>query len=460
MKASLASFRTLMNKKNNVGSSKHNNRFRTLLLVGFVVVFLIFQWFGGLAGSARSLATQAIESNQLDSAEYWLKISQWFESGNGESHFMRARLERKRGELDKMATSLRSAHDSGFSPSRLQREQSLALASLGRLTQDVEKELDEWLQEPTAETSEILDSYINGLTSISRYSESLELLNYWESQSPWSPIPNYRRARIQEHLSQFQLAEEQYKSAHQKDPRYAKAAYQYGRLLLQQRRPVEALVLFRKSERGLSDLAAKTGIARCLKETGKVDEARDILRQVLGNSIESQARSLRSVDDFSERYIAASELGSIETEAGNYEAAVEILKKALEVNPKDTIARYAYAVSLRGKGMVMESEQNFEIVRSARKALEKVSELQEKLRHTPDDSKVRMELGTLILEHESERTGVFWVQSIFSYDPSNEDAHRLLADWYANKANASDDDRRREEYHRSFLKLVSNSEKK
>ena len=169
---------------------------------------------------------------------------------------------------------------------------------------------------------------------------------------------------------------------------------------------------------------------------------------------------MRSVDDFSERYIAASELGSIETEAGNYEAAVEILKKALEVNPKDTIARYAYAVSLRGKGMVMESEQNFEIVRSARKALEKVSELQEKLRHTPDDSKVRMELGTLILEHESERTGVFWVQSIFSYDPSNEDAHRLLADWYANKANASDDDRRREEYHRSFLKLVSNSEKK
>ena len=157
------------------------------------------------------------------------------------------------------------------------------------------------------------------------------------------------------------------------------------------------------------------------------------------------------MDEIPERFVAASELGVIETELGDFTVARKYLEMALKVHPLDSIARYSYAVALRGLGLQKEAEENFAITRAARAALDQVPMLQEVLRKDSHDTKSRIMIGKIVLEHESERTGLFWLQSVFSYDPTNSEAHETIANFFASKENMSPEDKKRAAYHRSFV---------
>ena len=172
----------------------------TALFTVLVCLLLAFLWTGGIVGFANSMAQNAISSRRLDSADWWLNVSRSVSSSNALSDFLQARAERKRGNLDKMSNHLKAAFKKGFDPNRLDREQDLAAASLGRLTKDVEDRLNIWLVETNTEVGEIIDSYANGLTAVSRFDNAMELLKVWEENAPWEPVANYRIARINEHL--------------------------------------------------------------------------------------------------------------------------------------------------------------------------------------------------------------------------------------------------------------------
>ena len=131
--------------------------------------------------------------------------------------------------------------------------------------------------------------------------------------------------------------------------------------------------------------------------------------------------------------------------------ARKYLEIALKAHPLDSIARYSYAVALRGLGLQKEAENNFEITRTARASLDEVTVLQEVLREYPQDTKSRIMIGRIVLEHESERTGLFWIQSVFSYDPTNSEAHETIADFYESKRDGTPEDEKRAAYHRSFV---------
>ena len=421
-------------------------------LFGLLICMLIaFLWTGGIVGFANSMAQNAIASKRLDSADWWLGIARSIASSNASTDFLQARAERQRGNLDKMSVYLKAAHSKGFDPNRLEREQALASASLGRLTKDVEDRLNQWLQEPNAESGEIFDSYSNGLTTVSRFEHALEVLHLWEENAPWEPVANYRIARVNEHFSQASEAEAQYRKAIEKDSKYQKAIYHLARLLLDQKRPEEALKYFQSCNSGALALAAKTGMARCFKTLGESEKALSLLKEVLKSSYEDLVESYRSVDEIPERFVVASELGIIETELGDFPEARKHLEIALDVHPLDSIARYSYAVALRGLGLQKEAEENFAVTRAARAALDQVTTLQEVLRLDPHDTKSRIKIGKIILEHESERTGLFWLQSVFSYDPINSEAHEAIANYFEGKKKRTPEDEKRAAFHRSFV---------
>lgn len=163
--------------------------------------------------------------------------------------------------------------------------------------------------------------------------------------------------------------------------------------MLDQKRPEEALKFFQSCNSGAPALAAKTGIARCYKTLGESEKALSLLKEVLTSSYEEQVDSYRSVDEIPERFVAASELGIIETELGDFVEARKHLENALDLHPLDSIARYSYAVALRGLGLQKEAEENFAITRAARIALDQVPVLQEVLSKDPQDTKSRIMLG-------------------------------------------------------------------
>ena len=422
-----------------------------ILLAILVVLVAIFIGNGGFVGFFDSMATNALARNQLAPAERWLNWASHFSSTNARAEFLRARLARKQGQLDRMAEFLQVAYKLGYDKTQLQHEQDLGLASMGRLEGGTEERLIQWLAESPAEADEIIDAYANGLTALSRFDDAVRLLVEWEQASPSNPIANYRRARIHEYFHLPEEAEKEYQKAIGKDPTFSKASYHLARVLLQRRHPEEALEYFRACEKGAPALAAKTGIAGCYRSLGEPEKARKTLLEVMESSYDAIQNSYRSVDESQERFVAASELGCIETELGEFAEARKHLELALDKFPLDSIARYSYAVTLRGLGLTDEAEENFERTRKARAALDQVSELQEVLRKQPNDTEARMRIGKIILEHEAEHAGVFWIQSIFAYDPDNAEAHQTLAEYYEAKPNPSTDDKKLAQYHRSFL---------
>ena len=418
--------------------------------VVFLGLLLFFQWNGGIAQFARTMAANAIYTRRLDTATWWLSIARRL-SENGETEYLMARVERRQGDLGKMLEHLKAAYQKKFDALKLDREQLLAFASLGRFEGDSEQRLNAWLQEPDSDRAEIFDAYANGLTLVSRFEHAMEVLQTWQEFAPQDPLPSYRMARIHEHFSQTQEAESAYRKSIEKQPAFTKAAYYLGRVLLGQRRPEEALEHFGSCNSGATALAARIGMALCHKSLGDIDTARKLLIEVLESRYEDQTKSFHGLDEFPERYVAASELGIIETELGSFSEACVHLESALQRFPLDTIARYSYAVALRGLNQSDEAEKNFETVRRSRAALDEVSSLQEVLRSDPQNTKVRIKIGKIILEHESQNVGEFWIQSVFAYEPDNQEAHRALTEYYALRKEESPDASQRWEYHRAFV---------
>ena len=192
-------------------------------------------------------------------------------------------------------------------------------------------------------------------------------------------------------------------------------------------------------------------MASCYKTLGEIRKARTLLHEVLKSSYEELLESYRSMDEIPERFVAASELGIIETELGDFTAARKYLEIALQVQPLDSIARYSYAITLRRLGLQNEADENFAITRTARAFLDQVPTLQEVLRRDPHATKSRIMIGKIVLEYESERAGLFWLQSVFSYDPTNSEAHETMANFFESKKDMSPEDKKLAAYHRSFV---------
>ncbi len=421
------------------------------LLILMVVLLTAFLSTGGIVGFCNTMASNAISKRDLPTAKGWLRRATHLSSDNSLSLFLQGRVARIEGNFEEMSGLLRKAFHKGFDNKRLALEQDLALATTGRLDFEMEARFNSSL-EKQVEVAEILESYANGLATISRFKESMVLLEQWEVIDPANATPNYRRGRIHEHLNQYDKAEAEYRKAIGKDKNFVKARYALAKLLLQNRQPEQAKQLLDQCKPGGHDLAVKALIANCLRTMGDIDACRNILNDLVEQGYEGMLESYRLVDEVPERYIAASDLGCIETEIGSFDEAKKHLELALKYHPLDTVARYSYAVALRNLGERDEAEKNFEITRRARDELNQVRVLQEAIEANPEDTDARIEIGKIILRNESERTGVFWIESVFSYDPTNQKAHAALAEYFDSKSDKQENYLKLAEYHRTFLR--------
>ncbi len=428
------------------------SRRRTAILFGALVLLaIVFIATNGPGRIATSMAQSALQSGNFESAQWWLTETSVFKPVDAHSDYLRARLARKQGDLPLMGSHLKAALRKGYDTKFLEREQTLALVSLGQLTPSVEQQLTSWTLEPDADLADILDAYVNGLTATSRFEDAFSMLNLWEEKLPNDPTPNYRRGRIEEHLARFAQASAEYRKTIDKDEHHFKARYSLARLLNLERRPEEALTLFKSCDVGITSAAARIGMAQCYKALGETEKAQTLLKEVIALEPNVIDQSYKAVDENPERSMCASELGCIEAELGNFKDAKRYLEMALAAYPRDSIARYSYAVTLRGLGMSKESEENFEITRQARAALDQITVLKEKLRTNSQDSDVRIQIGKIVLEHESESAGVYWIESVFSYDLNNQAAHQALVDYYESQPGGVEQSKQRLDYHRSFL---------
>jgi tetratricopeptide (TPR) repeat protein len=415
------------------GSSSTRRRL-TILLLLFVGLILVLWISGALMQLGHMAVRQALDAGDDNLAESRLAYSTWV-GASKETTFLQARLARHRGDYGEMSRLLDVASRAHYDARLLQREAMLARAQIGQFDDDMESKINAWILEGGSDTREICAAYANGLAASSRFEEATRILEAWSADYPSDPRPNFRLGRILEHQRRKEDALEQYRVASTKDPHYIPAIYSYGRLLFDQRKVDEALAVFEACPNADSLIPVQVSIAVCKKTQSKLSEAKQILQRVLKTPVDTIRQSYRQLQEPVERFVAAAELGKIESDEGNFEEAKKWLEKAIAFNSRDMEARYSYAVALRGLGEKEQSDKEFDYVKRTRDALASVNVYWDRVQSNPRDTEARLKLAKTFLEHESVRNGLYWLKSIQAYEPENAEVAALL-EQYADEAAA------------------------
>ncbi len=407
---------------------------RSRLLLGLLILLVaVFFYRGGFSGFALSMARNSLLKRDLPATEKWIGWAQQLPGTSAEIEYLLAKKARLQKNFDAMAEHLLTAHQLGCEPGLLEREQILADASLGELDPISERKLTGWISEQGAETGEIVDAYANGLAARSRFDDATQLLKDYEQAFPGDPLVNYRLGIINEHKMANDLAEREYQTALEKDPKHVQAAWRLARIQTSKNDPQAAIKILSDFDYGPQQLAVKTFLGSCYQQLGEFDKSREYYLAVVEQGHTACQAAYQVVDETPERFLAASDLGVLEATLGNWEEARKYLALALEVNPRDFTARNSYAQALRRLGMAEQSDKEFARIKLERAEFDKVTVLRDRVNQNPSDTDARIEMGKIIFKYESERFGLFWIRSALTYDPACQAAHEFLAEYNEQK---------------------------
>jgi len=402
------------------------NRIIGWLIAGVILPLMILGWLGGPVYFTNHFAASAIRRQDYSAAQWWLNCSVSLSSHAPQTHLLLARIARERGDYSQMTEHLQAARMTGRADSLVEREWILADAQRSRL-EKIEPTINHWLAQQDPDSPEICDAYVNGLVAASRFETAMRVLDAWIRDYPTDARPHYRRGRIHQHFEQHQPAEASFRSAIALNPNYFSALYSLGKILLDQKQAEEAIDLYERCLQMANPAAAKTALAQALIATGEHERAVTLLEEVVQLSPAVIKASYHSVGQDPETFVAASELGTLLANSGEFDQAYPLLRQSLAVNPRDLNARYSLALTLRGLGQTEAAEAELEIVKQTKEQLEKVNVLRNRINRDPTDTESRIELGQLLISYESQRNGLFWLRSVLSYDPDNQRALQLIA---------------------------------
>ena len=337
---------------------------------------------------------------------------------SAETHFWRARVSRKLGDLEGVREHLEKARQLGFEDQqRLKREWWLVLAETGRVRQ-VEQYLPEMLTSAGEDDLEICAAFATGFCLDMRFDEALVLLDAWEADYPKDFRPHLRRGQIYAGDHQWPTAAAAFRKALKLAPDDATVRRGLAEVLAQLGESEEAESHFRVAVReDPADVEALLGLAAVLKQRDSPAEAATFARRAL----EQKPHSFRAK-------LLLAELTLLE---GDAERAVNLATPLVESWPRDLRSRYVLAEALRAAGRGGEAEAHAKTYAELQRHAQQVERtLRQRLHLRPDDAENRYQLGQYVLDYVSRAEGVSWLQSVLQYEPQHAGAHAALARYY------------------------------
>ena len=392
-----------------------------------VAAVLAIGWLAGLPGWwIRQSAIKALECRDYGVAWDRAMLAARLDPNNPEAEFLIARLERKRGNLDQVQRHLRRAAAQGLDPDRVHREELLASAQTGALS-GIIKELDQLLINHSGDGAEICDAYVNRLLINGRLDEANALIQQWQQAFPDDPQPDYLLGRIAEFNRNAVGAESRYRKSLEKNKQYFPAANALGRVLGELNKWEEALKAYEVCLTFHNPAPAQLGVARCLTNLGREEEALLLLRSLAEMPKDELNNALMQLGESTEVDTLGFELGSLEAKYGHVEKAVKLLGRAVEHYPKHREARYQLARSLKALGRSEEAQKHFDWYQETQEKVTEINRVLDQVKLDPQDLDLRCRLGTLYLEVGSGNAGVYWLRSVLAEDPTHSVAKETLA---------------------------------
>lgn len=402
-----------------------NHRWRWFTVV--VVSVFVVGWLLGLPGWwVRQSAMRSLAQRDYGVAWDQALLASRLDPNNPESEFLMARLERKRGNLDQVRRHLQRAKTLGLDSDRVRREELLVKAQTGSLIEII-KELDQLLIHHSDDGAEVCDAYANGLLINGQLIEADALIQQWQQAFPNDPQPDYLLGRIAEFNRNSIGAESYYRKSLAKNKQYFLSANALARILGELNKWDEAIKLYEVCLRFQNPAPAQLGIARCLTNLGREEEALVLLRSLQEMPQDTLNDALLQLGESIEIDGLNYELGTLEAKYGHAEEAANLLNRAVEYNPKHREARYQLARVLKSLGRTDEAQKHFDWYQRTQEKVNEINRVLDQVKLDPKNFDLRCKLGILYLEVGSGNSGAFWLRSVLAEEPTHAVAKEALS---------------------------------
>jgi tetratricopeptide (TPR) repeat protein len=336
-------------------------------------------------------------------------------SGSAAVHLLAARAARRAGDYDDAEQHIQAARECGGDTPESSLEGQLLAVQRGLPVVGTERLLHLRVQQEHPQTPLILEALALAYLYTYRLGEAESCLELWLAREPDNAQALYLRGLVGEGMQNFARAEKDYCRAVALAPQHVEARKRLAEILLYAYKPDEAA---EHIEQLLvaepNDAALQFGLARCRHQQGELGEAAAILDRLLA--------------DQPERFAWLFERALIAKSEGDYAAAEEGFRKALELDPRDAEACFALASCLLHRGSQSESERYRERGKEIQRDREQLHSLHEKIARQPADVELRYQAGRICLRNGQKQEGRRWLLSALRLDPKHQPTQQALRD--------------------------------
>jgi tetratricopeptide (TPR) repeat protein len=331
------------------------------------------------------------------------------------SHLLAARAARRAGLLDEAQQHLDACPPSPDILEERQLERMLLQVQRGGLA-EVDQLLRQQVELDHPQSPAILEVLSWEWMRTFQLGEALWATEVWLQRQPREIEALVRHGWICEHLSHKIDALEDYRQALALDPHRDPVRQRLAEILLSLHQDGEAAEQFEYLRRKRpEDSAALLGLVRCRIQQSRLDEAEELLDDLLAHHKEVRA--------------ALGERGRLALARGQLEQAEAWLRRAVAALPHDKDIVYNLICCLQRQGKDGEAEAYVARLRQIEEDARRMEKLVQQVLQTPKSAPLRYEIGILFLRNGFEEDGRNWLRTALEQDPTYQPARQALAQY-------------------------------
>lgn len=390
-----------------------------LALLTAILYFLVYpEW---QATRHWQQAQQALDQFDLPAACEHLQHYIQVHPGSAKGQFLLARTLRRQDEYSQAAEHLEKAAQLDWVPEAIALERQLQQAQQMGVQSPAGEQLKGYAYTKHPSEKLILEALFKGDRAALNLRQARVWLDVWIDHYPNDWPPRFWRGELLKSFALFEQARADYQRVLELKPDHAETLLHLGLLALANRgKFAEAQNYLEKYLQVVPDSPeALLALARCQKDQGQSEAAVATVRRLLEKQPEHAE--------------AAAMLGAIETERGDYNAALTWLKRAEAAGAEARTTAYQLSQVLRRLHRDDEAavyEQKFKKIDALKDALDRniLKVLQE-----PHNAALRQEIGQQQRELGRTEQAIRWFLSALGEDPRFQAAHLALAECYEQK---------------------------
>jgi Tfp pilus assembly protein PilF len=367
------------------------------------------------AGKHYREAREALVRGDFAQAQQHLALCAKVWVWGAETRLLQARAARLAGEYDQAETYLRESAELGASPEAVTVERLLRMAQQGDVAA-VESRLVGRVLQGHPDSVSILEVLTPAYLANYQLVQARECVGRWLEREPDCVRAWAFRAEVFERIKDKEQVRASYRRLVELDPDNLDYRLTLAGLLTDYE-PRAALEHFAhvRARRGDSPILL-TGLARCLLNLGRPDEARPLLDAVLAEH----------PDDWA----ALFERARLAQETGSAEEVEPYIRRAAALKPNELGILHGLFTCLERLGKRREAEEVQARLERVKADLAQVADLTRKVASRPGDPDLRCEVGKILMRNGLEAEGLGWLATALRADSLHPLTHQALAEYY------------------------------